>query len=304
MNQSLYLSWGKGYIDIKDGFMEIKHKGSFVMNGVLGGTSSGEPILDKIENFSLLYFQIIMKYNVNFILLHKETGTKYRVEIMVSKDKLNDYLTFRDIMEEHGAFENKKRMDVFYGKDSSIQKEIEQEKKKKKEQKDFYDDLKKLPGFDSWGTKKEIRYLKNIIYDGEEIFAIASGIMENNTWLIACTSKRILFIDCGMIYGVKHSEVMIEKVNAVSFKNGLLLGEIHIEDGASTRIIENVQKYSTKPFVDAVHKAMELSKKSNRAVVQNTISNADELLKFKQLLDMGVITQEEFEEQKRKLLRM
>lgn len=304
MNQSLYLSWRKSYIDIKDGFMEIKHKGSFVMNGVLGGTSSGEPILDKIENFSLLYFQIIMKYNVNFILLHKETGTKYRVEIMASKDKLNDYLTFRDIMEEHGAFENKKRMDVFYGKDSSIQKEIEQEKKKKKEQKDFYDDLKKLPGFDSWGTKKEIRYLKNIIYDGEEIFAIASGIMENNTWLIACTNKRILFIDCGMIYGVKHSEVMIEKVNAVSFKNGLLLGEIHIEDGASTRVIENVQKYSTKPFVDAVHKAMELSKKGNRAVVQNTISNADELLKFKQLLDMRVITQEEFEEQKRKLLRM
>lgn len=35
---------------------------------------------------------------------------------------------------------------------------------------------------------------------------------------------------------------------------------------------------------------------------QNTVSVADELLKFKQLLDMGVITKEEFEQQKDKLL--
>lgn len=298
------LKMGKSYINIKDGVLEIKHKGSFIMNGVLGGASSGEIIADKIENFSLLYFQIMMKYNISFILLHKETGIKYRVEIMVSKDKLNDYLTFRDITEGYGVFENKKRMDVFYGKDSNIQKEIEESKRKKKEQKNFYDDLKQLPGFDSWGTKKEIRYLKNIINNEEEIFAIASGIMENNTWLLSCTNKRILFIDCGMIYGVKHSEIMIDKVNAVSFKNGLMLGEIHIEDGASARIVKNVQKYSTQQFVDAVHKAMDLSKKENSVVIQNASSNEDELLKFKKLLDIGAITKEEFEEQKRKLLEI
>ena len=37
-------------------------------------------------------------------------------------------------------------------------------------------------------------------------------------------------------------------------------------------------------------------------VSQSAVSVADELLKFKQLLDMGVITQEEFETQKKKLL--
>lgn len=168
----------------------------------------------------------------------------------------------------------------------------------------FYNELKKLPGFDAFGTKKEIKYLQTMLKEDEEVFAIASGIMDNNTWLVACTRRRIIFIDCGMIYGVKHSEVMIDKVNAVSFKNGLMLGEIHIEDGASTRIVKNVQKYSTKPFVDAVHKAMDLSKKENSMVIHNTSSNADELLKFKQLLDMGAITQEEFEEQKRKLLNI
>ena len=36
--------------------------------------------------------------------------------------------------------------------------------------------------------------------------------------------------------------------------------------------------------------------------LQNNGSSADEILKLKQLLDMGAITQEEFDEQKKKLL--
>ena len=38
--------------------------------------------------------------------------------------------------------------------------------------------------------------------------------------------------------------------------------------------------------------------------VQNSVtgSSADEILKLKQLLDMGAITQEEFDEQKKKIL--
>lgn len=181
------------------------------------------------------------------------------------------------------------------------------EKRTEENKSSFYDEMKKLPGFDYsmqsiLGTKKEVKHLKKLLKEDEEVLAIASGFMDGNTWLIACTSRRIIFVDCGMIYGVKHSEVMIEKVNAVSFKNGLMFGEIHIEDGASTRIIRNVEKCSTKPFVDAVHNAMDLSKKENSVVTQNTSSNADELLKFKQLLDMGAIAQDEFEQQKRKLL--
>ena len=37
-------------------------------------------------------------------------------------------------------------------------------------------------------------------------------------------------------------------------------------------------------------------------VVGNTTSNADELKKYKDLLDSGVITQEEFDEKKKQLL--
>lgn len=38
--------------------------------------------------------------------------------------------------------------------------------------------------------------------------------------------------------------------------------------------------------------------------MQNNISNADEIAKFKNLLDSGVITEEEFENKKQELLNL
>lgn len=52
-----------------------------------------------------------------------------------------------------------------------------------------------------------------------------------------------------------------------------------------------------KTQVDAVKKGASIP-----AVVNNNISVADELLKLKQLLDIGVLTQEEFDKEKNKLL--
>ena len=55
MGEYLYLKWGKSYLEINNGTLTIKNKGSFIMNGVLGGKPTDEPISDSLENFSLLY---------------------------------------------------------------------------------------------------------------------------------------------------------------------------------------------------------------------------------------------------------
>jgi len=52
-----------------------------------------------------------------------------------------------------------------------------------------------------------------------------------------------------------------------------------------------------KEYIEALY-----DKKSNSQPIQNTGSVADELLKFKQLLDAGAITQEEFDNMKNNLL--
>lgn len=188
-----------------------------------------------------------------------------------------------------------------YEKETKVRYAVGKENNKSFE--NFYNELAHLPGFYNTGIKKEAKHLYEILYDDEKVYSVTSGVMNVNTWMIACTNKRIVFIDKGMLYGVKHSEIMIDKINSISYKNGILLGEIHIEDGATTRAILNVDKKSTKPFVDATHRVMDMSRsKNNYNHSLNTISIADEILKLKSLMDGGILTKEEFEIQKKRLL--
>lgn len=97
----------------------------------------------------------------------------------------------------------------------------------------------------------------------------------------------------------------IEKIDSLidKFRGGKTLGI-----RSNTGVIKFVCVQNADAFVTAANKAIEESKKANKEVpvssttiVQNT-SDADELKKYKDLLDNGVITQEEFDAKKRQLL--
>jgi hypothetical protein len=163
--------------------------------------------------------------------------------------------------------------------------------------------LKECGAKDFFGTKKEVKELPNIIQDNEVITYATSGFLNNNTWLIVSTNKRVIFLDKGMIFGLKQIEIPLEKINSIGHKKGLILGDIEIWDGASRMKIKNVQKDTLVPFVNAVNKAREdLRKPQEAKVFHQQVSSADEILKFKSLLEQGVITQEEFNKKKKELL--
>ena len=63
--------------------------------------------------------------------------------------------------------------------------------------------IEALGEIDTFGTKKEIRYLPDVMEPGEAIKGLASGLMDANTWLVVCTDRRILFLDKGLIYGLR-----------------------------------------------------------------------------------------------------
>jgi len=97
--------------------------------------------------------------------------------------------------------------------------------------------------------------------------------------------KRVIFLDKGMIFGLKQIEIPLEKINSIGHKKGLILGDIEIWDGASRMKIQNVQKDTLVPFVNAVNKAREELNKPQPQVVNHQVSSADEILKFKALLE-------------------
>jgi Bacterial PH domain/Short C-terminal domain len=165
-------------------------------------------------------------------------------------------------------------------------------------------EIKALPTMDDWFTRKEIAELPNILHKDEHIKAITSGFNDGNTWLITCTTKRIIMMDKGMIYGLKVAEIPLDRINSITHSTGLVLGQIAITDGAVTRQISNINKNTVKYFVDAVNSEIDKIRKLNFGSTQvvQQVSAADEIVKFKSLLDSGIITQEEFEIKKKSLL--
>lgn len=174
----------------------------------------------------------------------------------------------------------------------------------KEELKKEYNRIAKEVGDDQFFTKKELNYLPEILQDEEQILAFTSGIMGANTWLISLTDRRIIFLDKGMIYGLKQEAIPLNRVNAVSGSTGLIFGKIIITDGAKDREITNVWKKTVKIFTnkcqDAIHAI------NNQAQYSNSQKQQEDpyakLEKLASLKEKGIISEDEFEKEKKKIL--
>jgi hypothetical protein len=167
-----------------------------------------------------------------------------------------------------------------------------------------YDRIAREIGDDQFFTKKELNHLPEVLSDGEQVLAFTSGLMGSDTWLITLTDRRIIFLDKGMIYGLKQTTIDLDKVNSVSGQTGFFFGKIIIEDGASSRVIENVWKKTVVAFTNKVRDAMEARKNSARPVAMQAKEDdvVTKLEKLAALLEKGILTQEEFAAQKTRLL--
>lgn len=178
----------------------------------------------------------------------------------------------------------------------------------KSELKIEYSRIAKEIGDDQFFTKKELKHLPEILSDGEQVLAFTSGLMNGNTWLVTLTDRRIIFLDKGMIYGLKQTAIDLDKINSVSGQTGILFGKIIIEDGASSRLINNVWKKTVVTFSNKVRDAIETRKLALRhGSAQQVTGGGDDdvvtkLEKLAALLEKGIINQEEFAQQKTKIL--
>jgi hypothetical protein len=165
-----------------------------------------------------------------------------------------------------------------------------------------YDLIAKDMGDDQFFTKKELNHLPEVLGDGEQVLAFTSGLMDGNTWLIALTDRRIIFLDKGMIFGLKQSSISLDKINAVSGETGIMFGTIKIEDGATQREIRNVWKKTVVKFVNKVRDALEARRQPVAAAVTQSTDIVSMLERLAALKGSGVLTDAEFESQKAKLL--
>ena len=186
-----------------------------------------------------------------------------------------------------------------------------------------WDGIFKLNGvsIDKFGTSKELKVLPKYLDSDEVVFSLCSGLMSQtqtsddsdwglNTWLVALTSTRFLFMDHALLTSsVNTQSVRHENVQAVSASQGWVFGKITIDLGSRTIVIDNCNKDTVKAMANLANKWFSVLKRAEEqtrntstvtAVAQS--SPLDELKKLGELKQAGLLTDEEFNAAKAKIL--
>lgn len=160
-------------------------------------------------------------------------------------------------------------------------------------------DINKV-SFDHFGTKKELKVLAEYLEKDEVVFAITSGIMKQtrtsnasdaglNTWLVALTSERFLFLDHALLTkSVDTQSIRHDRVQAVSASQGLMLGKIQVDLGARVIVLDNCQKDTVKVIANLANKWIRLQEKSNNGMVRS-MPNDVLLAQTQKLTNLSII---------------
>lgn len=102
----------------------------------------------------------------------------------------------------------------------------------------------------------------------------------------------------------KSGSVNLKDVHATNFGKAIYGEYIGFETKNDDYKIVLVAGTKSSPIKSALDKAIEEAQSVAEKIVtvQASLSSADEIKKFKELLDMGIISQEEFDEKKKQLL--
>ncbi len=166
--------------------------------------------------------------------------------------------------------------------------------------------ISSLDGLQSFLGRKEIKELPNILWDDEKVENLIQGTYNNGNGILVATNKRLVFIDKGLIFGLKVEDFPYDKISSIQYETGLIFGKLTIFTTGNKAIIDNVIKSNVRTFGDWVRarisKSVENAIKSNQTISVSQLDLVEQLTKLAKLKEAGILTEEEFQLQKTKLL--
>lgn len=159
-----------------------------------------------------------------------------------------------------------------------------------------------------WGIK-HFKIIENALSKGETVLLpfiglhnYVSATKHDNNFAFAVTNRRILIAQA-KIMGQTFQTISLDNVNDITLNKGMVFGILTVDTIKETFNIalgkDFAQNICDKIF-EVLHQAKASNNPSNVAV--QPLSSADEIKKFKELFDMGVITENEFNLKKKELL--
>lgn len=156
-----------------------------------------------------------------------------------------------------------------------------------------------------WLVRKEIKELPHILWEGEVPEKAIQGVYQNKQGMLVATDKRLIFIDKG-IFSLTVEDFPYDKITSIQYKTGIIFGEMMIYASGNQAKIEQVDKKTVRSFAEWVRNNIEQAKLDKPDSVSPPSGNSSNLVEqLKQLAELkkqGILTEEEFQDQKKKIL--
>jgi len=171
------------------------------------------------------------------------------------------------------------------------------------------DQIKNIDGVSKFLGKREIKELPNILWDDENVENLIQGFYNNGNGILVATNKRLIFVDKGLVFGLKVEDFPFDKISSIQYSTGLLLGKLTIFVSGNKAVIDNVDKQRVRIFGDFVRNKISSQRQSNSKIQaqseQKTETSDDYVSKLERLAKLkkqGILSEEEFNQQKTKIL--
>jgi hypothetical protein len=158
------------------------------------------------------------------------------------------------------------------------------------------------------GKKRDIRKLPEYLNGGETVLAMTGGLVAGKNGLLVATDRRALFVAEGV---VNHSfeDFPYDRITTVTSSRGLAFGKIVIQAAGAARVVEQVAKGEAEAVAAVLRERVEAVNRERHDPLAATaspspapVSVAAELRELAELRDAGILTPEEFQVQKTRLL--
>lgn len=158
-------------------------------------------------------------------------------------------------------------------------------------------------------TRKHFEVLENQLQNDEHAIITFVGLHEQKdtdlqgNFAYAITNKRLIMSQKGAFGRDKTKTILLENLNDVTVKNGLVWRTIEIDTIKDHFSIKNNTNVN-KDLGNQVQEVIFSLKKHNGDVVHEPqrTNSIEGIREYKQLMDDGIISEEEFEQKKKELL--
>ena len=174
---------------------------------------------------------------------------------------------------------------------------------------EIQEQIRNLDGLSRLLGRKEIKELPDILWEDERVEAIVQGVYNKKLGILVASNKRLIFVKKGLLYGLQVEDFPYDKITSIQYETGLMYGKIKIFSSGNKAEIEQVEKRRARDFSEYIR--ARISGVTKHASYHEQAAAAkdpyDDMLtkleRLPQLKERGILTEEEFQEQKQAILR-